>query len=438
MSENGIISKNKYRKQLISAKMDDMRQLPYPVDFRIEVDVSTDISILPDFDKTRLSVLDEEFTPESCAQKISSRTWIAKGTYANIYRYSKEYSLKVYNSSLCKMLDTSIELYALTQLNHSSILKCKYATSKNESIILMMPHYDHTLSDMSPTTDIEKESVMKQLVSGVQYLHSRKILHLDLSPRNILVRVQDGCFKVVICDFSLSCVCVGDSFSSRTPRITSDYRPYENLTGLKRYTKKSDIWSLGVIFYRIETGEYLFSFGTVPRHKPTYTDYDLSVRFEIEKRQLWGKWPPVCNARVRKMLCLDPEERIDSNSLCNLYNVKTSNEICFEEKDSSILPNWKYLSKFYKKVDRFTIPQVDHLFRNVKDFFASKNVSLTLAEENKIFLSCYGIVKSCTTELSSIVNKTSLDFFDDIFSIFCAVNGKILSVKTDNDSTEPT
>lgn len=415
--------------------MEDCRQLPYPVDFYIKDEENSVAFTSLNNNEEQIHIPDEVFTPDLCAKRIMAKNWIANGTYANIYRYSKNYSLKVYNPSMCKMLDTSIELYALTQLNHPCILKCKYVTSKKESIVLLMPHYEYSLAELLPSTLEERESVMKQLVSGLQYLHSRKILHLDLSPRNILVKIENDHLRAVICDFSLSCVCIGDSFSSRTSRITSDYRPYENLSGLKKYSRVSDIWSLGVIFYRIETENYLFSFATVPRHKHTYADCDLAVKFEIEKRQLWGEWPPKCDERIQRMLDLDPETRIRSTDLCSQFDVDVIPDVIFQENESSILPNWKYLSKFYKKVDRFTIPQVDHLFKSVKEFFNSKSIILTPTEENKIFISCYGIVKSCTTELSAVVNKTSLESFSDIFSIFCAVKGEILTIKNDRESS---
>lgn len=85
---------------------------------------------------------------------------------------------------------------------------------------------------------------MKQLLEGVSYLHSHRILHRDLKPQNLLLD-REGHIKLA--DFGLS-----RSFSLPTRTYTHEvvtlwYRAPELLLGSRIYSTAIDIWSLGCI-----------------------------------------------------------------------------------------------------------------------------------------------------------------------------------------------
>lgn len=85
-----------------------------------------------------------------------------------------------------------------------------------------------------------------QLVVGLQHIHARGILHIDLKPANILLDENDD---IRICDFGLS---RGFSvFADNTDRMdgTEIFLPPESHIGSQIFTYSRDIFSLGVIFY---------------------------------------------------------------------------------------------------------------------------------------------------------------------------------------------
>ena len=85
---------------------------------------------------------------------------------------------------------------------------------------------------------------MKQLLDGVSYLHSHRILHRDLKPQNLLLDTEG---HIKLADFGLS-----RSFSLPTRVYTHEvitlwYRAPELLLGGKLYCTAIDLWSLGCI-----------------------------------------------------------------------------------------------------------------------------------------------------------------------------------------------
>ena len=91
--------------------------------------------------------------------------------------------------------------------------------------------------------------IIYEVCLAIKYLHDMDIMHRDLKPENILL---DGEFHAKVCDF-------GNSNFQRKSEIRQTlcgslkYTSFEVLVG-ENQTKKTDIWSLGVIIYEIFHG----------------------------------------------------------------------------------------------------------------------------------------------------------------------------------------
>ncbi|PPR01919.1 hypothetical protein CVT24_001258 [Panaeolus cyanescens] len=103
----------------------------------------------------------------------------------------------------------------------------------------------------------EIKSLFTDVVEGLQFLHSKSILHLDLKPGNVLLTWDEGSLipRAMLSDFGTS----RDMLRSSTTRSgntgTLEYTAPESLpspTGvLRQIDSKADMWSLGMILHKL-------------------------------------------------------------------------------------------------------------------------------------------------------------------------------------------
>lgn len=103
-------------------------------------------------------------------------------------------------------------------------------------------------------------ALMHLVCEAVQHAHQRGIIHRDLKPSNIMV-TQDG--EPVVLDFGLAKATEFDSEQAQTLSMegqvagTPAFMAPEQAAGrTKDISTRSDVYTLGVILYRLLTGEY--------------------------------------------------------------------------------------------------------------------------------------------------------------------------------------
>ncbi|XP_017949838.1 protein kinase C delta type-like [Xenopus tropicalis] len=94
-----------------------------------------------------------------------------------------------------------------------------------------------------------------EMVCGLQYLHSRGIIHSDLKPDNILVS-SEGHIKIA--DFGLAAENIFGNDTICVHRGTMKYMAPEVLED-QQYNAAVDWWAFGIILCQMATGRYPFN-----------------------------------------------------------------------------------------------------------------------------------------------------------------------------------
>jgi hypothetical protein len=102
-------------------------------------------------------------------------------------------------------------------------------------------------------TMVRIQSIAKQILKALAFVHNLNLLHCDLKPENILIKSYSRCVIKVI-DFGSSCYST-DSLSSYVQ--SRCYRAPEVVLGAP-YDGRIDVWSLGAILPELITGRVLF------------------------------------------------------------------------------------------------------------------------------------------------------------------------------------
>ncbi|CAO2824544.1 unnamed protein product [Amaranthus hypochondriacus] len=139
---------------------------------------------------------------------------------------------------------------------------------------------------------------LRDIVSGLMYLHSHNIVHMDIKPQNLLVTCSG---TVKIADFSVSQVFEGDNDelhrSPGTPVITAP----ECCLGLTYRGKAADTWAVGITLYCMIMGKFPFIGETLQETFDKIVNDPINLPDDLN---------PQLSDLLEGLLCKDPNQRL--------------------------------------------------------------------------------------------------------------------------------
>lgn len=146
---------------------------------------------------------------------------------------------------------------------------------------------------------------LRQIASALDYAHSQGIIHRDLKPANIFLTPEK---KVWVADFHLTAMLVeGKTAHMRLSKPgLLDYMSPELITG-KPIDRRADLYSLGVLLYRMVTGVPLFQGQTLMKVATKHIKMPPP-----SPRDARPDLPPAAEQVILKALAKDPAQRFDT------------------------------------------------------------------------------------------------------------------------------
>ncbi|KAH8020057.1 hypothetical protein MRX96_018533 [Rhipicephalus microplus] len=156
------------------------------------------------------------------------------------------------------------EIALLKELRHPNVVRLLDVVPCDQKLYLVFEymaedlkkHIDRAASCKSSLAVNLVKSYLWQLLQGIAYCHSHRILHRDLKPQNLLIDLEGN---IKLADFGLARA-FGLPLRAYTHEVvTLWYRAPEILLGSRFYSTSVDVWSIGCIFAEMLTLKALFA-----------------------------------------------------------------------------------------------------------------------------------------------------------------------------------
>jgi len=251
---------------------------------------------------------------------------IASGGMGEVYlgihkKLGKKTAIKIVHQEINK--DKEIrqrflkEAQLAASIDHPGIIQVMDFGSHEDFDYLVMPFIEgKTLSEVMGEKRLKPEKALKlmiPMIEAISYAHRNNIIHRDIKPSNYMIDSQG---KIILTDFGISKK-IGDvNLTAKNTILGSPmYMSPEQVMG-KPVDRRSDLYALGMIFYRMLTGVHPFESedftSVVFKHVNQVPENPCQINEDI---------PEYLGDSIMRLLEKDPDKRFP-NGEALLYFLK--------------------------------------------------------------------------------------------------------------------
>jgi len=253
---------------------------------------------------------------EILAEHYADLVKIGEGAMGEVWRgtdtmLERDVAIKVMKAEIASQPDFverfRIEAVALAKINHPNIVGV-YAFRQQQSISWMAMEFvsgtplDKLIATQGAMTWQAASNLLIQALQGLERAHAAGIIHRDIKPSNAIL-TPDGVLKLM--DFGIARV-------NRATKLTRTgftmgtvyYMAPEQILTPDKIDQRTDLYSIGVMFYEMLTGAVPFQGDT---------DYEILDKHVKTKppdvRSMVASLPPALDLIIQKALEKNPEKR---------------------------------------------------------------------------------------------------------------------------------
>lgn len=261
---------------------------------------------------TRFSIPNATLLETDALENYYIHSDLGKGTYSTVKLAThkatgQKFAIKIFNKkdlndpALRKSVMREIKI--LKKIDHQNIVKYHEDMQGKNYLYIVMEYVkgialsDHLIGKaLKKLQENEACEVFVQIITALEYLHSKSITHRDLRLENILLDLQ---FNAKLIDFGVS-TCFSNTkkllvYSGGEVYMSPEIAKKEESLG-----PPIDIWAAGILLFALVTGTFPFNSKSKKRilDKVKAGEYEMPEYLSSE-----------CKELIQLMLNLSPESR---------------------------------------------------------------------------------------------------------------------------------